>query len=151
MGQDFAKQLEAILYQILPLVKTIGVRVEEARPGYAKTSMSRSPVVVNHINAFHAGALYTFAETAAAAVIAATFDLSKVTIINKRGEIKYHKLVTEKVVSENTFSKNEIDRINNEVETNGKTVFQSEVFLKNPDKEIAAQVVFDFYMRKIGG
>ncbi len=148
MSQSFAKQMEALLYQVLPLVEAIGFKVEDIGPGFAKTSMSRTPLIVNHIGAFHAGALYTFGETAAGAAIAASFDLFRYTLVNKRGEIKYRKLGKEKVTCEAGFSKEEIDRITAEVEKNGKTVFPYTVILKNPDGEVASEVAFDFYLRK---
>ncbi len=145
-----ATQLEALLHAILPLVKAINVHVEEARKGYVRVSMARTPVVINHINAFHAGALYTFAETVAAAAITASFDMSKIIVINRRGEINYRKLVTEKVESEATFSEDEVNRITEEVQTQGKSVFSYPVVLKNPDGEVASEVTFDFYFKKPG-
>ena len=150
MTDNMATQLETALHAILPLVKTINVHIEEARKGYVRVSMSRSPVVINHINAFHAGALYTFAETVAAAAITASFDMSKIIVINKRGEINYRKLVTEKVESEATFSEDEVNRITEEVQTQGKSVFPYPVILKNPDGEVASEVTFDFYFKKPG-
>jgi acyl-coenzyme A thioesterase PaaI-like protein len=148
MSSQAAGQMENLLHQILPLVKAIGFKVEDTGPGFAKTSMSRAPLIVNHVGAFHAGALYTFAETAAGAAIAASFDLFRYTLINKRGEIKYLKLVKEKVTCDASFSKEEIERITLEVEEKGKAVFPFAVYLKNPDGEIASEVVFDFYLRK---
>ncbi len=150
MSDNMASQMEMALHNILPLVKTIGVHVEEARQGYVKVSMSRTPVVINHINAFHAGALYTFAETVAAAAIISSFDMSKIVIINKRGEINYRKLVTEKVESEATFSEDDVNRIMEEVEKQGKAVFSYPVILKNQDGDIASEVTFDFYFKKPG-
>ncbi|MEW5733462.1 MAG: DUF4442 domain-containing protein [Thermodesulfobacteriota bacterium] len=148
MSREFAEQMESTLHQLLPLVKAIGFQVEDAGPGFARTSMSRSPLIVNHIGAFHAGALYSFAETAAGAAIAASFDLFRYTLINKRGEIRYLKLVKEKVTCDASFSQEEIDCITAEVEKNGKSVFPFVVYLKNPDGETASEVVFDFYLRK---
>ena len=95
MDDNFAKDLETTLYNALPLVKALDCHIEEGRPGYVKLSMSRSPVIVNHFGAFHAGALYTFAETVGGAIVSASIDLSTNTLINKRGEIKYRKPVTE--------------------------------------------------------
>ncbi len=148
MSQDFAEQLEKSLYEWLPLVKAISFRVEEARPGYVKVSMSRTPIVVNHFGAFHAGALYTFAETAGGAAVTASFDLSKATLINKRGEINYRKVVTEKAVSEASFAREDVDRIMAELEEKGKTEFSYTVIVKNQDEEVACEVTFDFYVRK---
>ena len=146
MSNDFTKQLEASLHQILPLVKALDVKLEEARPGYVVASMSRSPIVVNHIDAFHAGALYTFAETAAGAVIAASFDLGRITLINKRGEIIYMKLVKEKVICKASIPEPTIVQLTREVMHSGKAVFPFKVTLENPNGETASEVVFDFYL-----
>lgn len=148
MSQEFAEQMEKAVHEMLPMVKAIGFKVDDAGPGFANTSMSRDPFIINHIGAFHAGALYTFAETAAGAAIAASFDLFRYTLINKRGEIRYRKLAKEKVTCQAGFTPEEIEGIINEVEKNGKTVFPFTVLVKNPDGEIASEVDFDFYLRK---
>lgn len=143
----FAKDLEMAIHNALPLVKAIDVKLEDAKKGRIRASMSRNPLIVNHIDAFHAGALYTFAETAAGAAIAATFDLSKLVLINKRGEIKYKNLVTEKIECEIHFSEDQISAILDSIEREGKSVFPLQVLLKNPDGNIASEVMFDFYLR----
>ena len=151
MSQNFAEELETTLYKMLPLVKALNFHVEEARRGYVKASMSQSPIVVNHFGVFHAGALYTFAETVGGAVVKASLNLTDVTLINKRGEIKYRKVVTEKAVSEAYFAREDVERIEAEVEEKGKTEFPYSVVVMNQDGEVACEVVFDFYMRKNPG
>jgi len=148
MKDDFAQNLENRLYEALPLVKALDCRVESGRPGYVKLYMCRSPIVVNHFGAFHAGALYTFAETVGGAIVTATFDLVTNTLINKRGQIRYRKTVTQKAVSEATFAAEEVDRLMAEVEEKGKTEFGYTVIVKNQDDEIACEADFDFYLRK---
>ena len=151
MPQNFAEELEKALYEVLPLVKALNVRVEEARPGHIKVSMSQSPIVVNHFGAFHAGALYTFAETVAGAVVKASFDWANTTLITKRGEIRYRRMVTRKAVSEASFARADVERIKSEVEEKGKTEFPYCVIVKNQDGEDACEVTFDFYVRKNPG
>jgi len=151
MSQNFAEELETTLYKMLPLVKALNFHVEEGRRGYVKASMSQSPIVVNHFGVFHAGALYTFAETVGGAVVKASLNLTDVTLINKRGEIKYRKVVTEKAVSEAYFAREDVERIEAEVEEKGKTEFPYSVVVMNQDGEVACEVVFDFYMRKNPG
>ena len=147
MSDNFTEQLETLLYEALPLVKALDCRVEAGRPGYVRLTMSRSPIVVNHFGAFHAGALYTFAETVGGAIVAASFDLVNNTLINKRGEIRYRKIVTQKAVSEAHFDMEEVERLMAEVNEKGKTEFGYSVIVKNQDDEIACEVDFDFYLR----
>ena len=151
MSQNFAEELEKSLYEFLPLVKALEVRVEEGRPGYVKLSMSQSPIVINHFGVFHAGALYTFAETVGGAVVKASFDWDNTTLINKRGEIRYRKMVTLKAVSEASFAQEDVERIKAEVEEKGKTEFAYTVIVKNQDEEVACEATFDFYVRKNPG
>ena len=151
MSQNFAEELEKYLYEFLPLVKALDVRVEEGRPGYVKLSMSQSPIVINHFGAFHAGALYTFAETVGGAVVKASFDWDNTTLINKRGEIRYRKMVTRKAVSEASFARKDVERIKAEVEEKCKTEFTYTVIVKNQDEEVACEATFDFYVRKNPG
>lgn len=151
MSQNFAEELEKSLYELLPLVKALGVRMEEGRPGHVKLSMSQSPIVINHFGAFHAGALYTFAETVGGAVVKASFDWDNTTLINKRGEIRYRKMVTRKAVSEASFAQKDVERIKAEVEEKGKTEFAYTVIVKNQDEEVACEATFDFYVRRNPG
>ena len=151
MIQDFTEELERSLHAFLPLVKALRIRVEEACPGYVKLSMSRSPIVINHFGAFHAGALYSFAETVGGAVVKASFDWEDTTLINKRGEIRYRKMVTGVAVSEASFTREDVERIKAEVEEKGKTEFVYTVVVKNQDEEVACEATFDFYVRKNPG
>lgn len=151
MSQNFAEKLETALHELLPLVKALNFRVEEGRPGYVKASMSRSPIIINHFGVFHAGALYTFAETVGGSVITASFDLTNTTLMNKRGEIKYRKKVTEKAVSETSFPPGDVERIEAEVEEKGKTEFPYTVVVMNENDEVACEVTFDFYLRRNPG
>jgi|GEM_PF-4502126 len=151
MNQTFADGLEKSLHEMLPLVKALEIRVEEARPGHIKVSMSQSPIVVNHFGAFHAGALYTFAETVGGAVVKASFDWEDTTLINKRGVISYRKMVMRKVMSEASFSAEDVARIKAEVEEKGRTEFPYTVIVRNEDDEVACEATFDFYARKNRG
>jgi acyl-coenzyme A thioesterase PaaI-like protein len=148
MFESLKDQIQYFLYEILPLVKAMQIRVEEARHGYARVSMDRTPLIINHINAFHAGALYTFAETVAATLLAASFDLDRYVVINKRGEIKYRRLVTERCVSEVSVSEEELAERISELENAGKTIYTCPVVIKNPDGEVASEVTFDFVIRE---
>jgi len=75
--------LEHIFLETIPLTKAIGVTVDDAEPGYIKASMARSHIVMHHLNTFHAGALYTFAESVAIITILASLELSQITAINE--------------------------------------------------------------------
>ncbi len=149
MRSELVTNLENKLYKLLPLVEALDCRVDDARPGYVKMSMSRSHIVVNHFGSFHAGALFTFAETVGGAIAEVSFDWDDTNLINKRGEIKYRKLVTEKAVSEASFSSEDVARIRAEIDEKGKTVFTYTIIVKNQDDEVACEVTFDFYMRKV--
>lgn len=139
--------IQNYLYEVLALVKAMQPQVEEARRGYARMIQPRAPLIVNHIGAYHAGALYTFAETVAAALLASSFDLDRYVVINKRGEIKYRRLVTDNCIGEVSATDEAIDRAVAEIEAQGKTQFPLPVVLKNPDGEVASEIVFDFVIR----
>lgn len=151
MRRDLAEKLQTSLYESLPLVEALTIRVEEARAGRIKVSMSQSPIVINHFGAFHAGALYTFAETVGGAVVKASFDWENTTLINKRGEIRYRKMVMRKAVSEASFAAEDVERIKAEVEEKGKTEFPYTVIVRNENDEVACEATFDFYARKNRG
>jgi acyl-coenzyme A thioesterase PaaI-like protein len=147
MDQNLAKKMEIYLYEKLPLVEAVGCRVDELTPGHVKMSMLKSRIVTNHFGAFHAGALYTFAETVAGALLTSVFDMAKNTLIAKHGEISYSKMVTDKASSIADISQEEIERIKIEVTGKGRTEFRYTVIVKNQDDETACEVTFDFLLR----
>ena len=148
MTQNSAEKIEKHLYDKLPLVKALNCRIEEAWPGHVKASMSKIPIVTNHFGSFHAGALYTFAETVGGALFTVSLDQAGITLIARRGEINYRKPVTQKAYSDADISIEEIERIESEVKEKGRTKFTYTVIVKNQDEEIACDVTFTFYLRR---
>jgi len=50
-----------------PFAQTLGIRLEEVSPGYARTSMRAGPELANFHGTLHGGAIFALADTAFAA------------------------------------------------------------------------------------
>ncbi len=148
MKQDMAEKLERDLHRKLPLVRELNCHIEEARPGYVKASMAKSEIVTNHFGSFHAGALYTFAETVGGGVATVSLDCENNVLMAKQGLIKYMKTVNEIAYSEAYMADEEIQRITAEVNEKGKSEFEYTVTILNQDREPACEVTYVFYLRK---
>lgn len=68
------EELTASLHQAIPIVAAMGIRVVEARPGYAEAEMPFEPNR-NHFGAAYAGSLYTVAELLGGQIVRASLDL----------------------------------------------------------------------------
>jgi len=148
MNQNLSEKLERYLYEKLPLVEAIGCHIADASPGHVKASMQKSRIVTNHFGSFHAGALYTFAETVGGALFTSVIDMDENTLIARRGEIRYLKMVTGEAFSVADISAEEIERIKRAVREKGRADFSYTVIVKNQDNETACEVTFDFLLRR---
>ncbi len=148
MNQSLSEKLERHLYTKLPLVEALGCRVDEASPGHVKLSMMKSKIVTNHFGTFHAAALYAFAETVGGALFTSVIDMDENTLIARRGEINYLKMVTDEARSAADISTEEVERIKAEVSEKGRTQFRYLVVVKNQDNDTACEVAFDFILRR---
>ena len=78
----------------LPLVRTLGIRIDEIGNGTAQVSMPDDQKLHNHLGTPHAGALFTLAETASGAAMAGGFAELIPTLrpVAKESRIQYQKV-----------------------------------------------------------
>lgn len=82
--------LQAVLDRV-PFVALTGVEVEDFAPGRVVLSLTPSDQVRNHRGSFHAGALFTLAETAASAACATHPLLAGQRLLARSLEIRYRR------------------------------------------------------------
>lgn len=63
-SQRLAEAVGRQMYERDRMSKSLGIRLEEIRPGYARMTMHISPDMVNAHGALHGGMSYTLADTA---------------------------------------------------------------------------------------
>lgn len=81
-------ELDRALRQV-PFIATMGVRVEEARPGHLVLRMPYDQKVTNHSGALHTAAIFACGELAAAVVLATHPELGRHGHLLKSTKIKY--------------------------------------------------------------
>lgn len=81
-------ELDRALRQV-PFIATMGVRVEEARPGHLVLRLPYDKRVTNHAGALHTAAIFACGELAAAVVLATHPELGQHAHLLKSTKIKY--------------------------------------------------------------
>lgn len=92
----------------------------------------------NHVGMMYAGALFTLAEIPGGALFMSAFDMSKYYPIVTEMKIKFLKPAMTDITVEVSLSDADIERITQEVEAQGKSVFYLETELKNTQGDIVA-------------
>ncbi|MBI3071148.1 MAG: YiiD C-terminal domain-containing protein [Deltaproteobacteria bacterium] len=133
----------------LPYVKKLGVKLEEGGGNRAFLRLPWDPTNTNHVGTLHAGALFTFAETAGGAGILFSFDLSKVRLLAKQATIEYKRLVTGDVTSEVVVPPADVARVMAEVDAGGRATYDLRVTLKDDSGEAAALVSITYHFKKL--
>lgn len=81
--------LDQALQQV-PFLSTLGIRVEESRPGHVVLRLPHGRAVCNHAGALHTAAIFAVGEVAAAVALATHPVLSRVQQLQKSTRIKYY-------------------------------------------------------------
>lgn len=119
---QISPQFKQMLVKTIPFVDRAGMTVEEMEPCRA---VGKMPIKLNlnHVQIMYAGSLFTLAEITGGAMLAATFDLSKYRLVVKSFNIEFKKPVKTDAVCEIKFPQEEVDRIKQILETEGKSDF----------------------------
>ncbi|MBU0991926.1 MAG: PaaI family thioesterase [Proteobacteria bacterium] len=136
-GTKEPQYIQESLEDRIGFIKRMGLKVTAARKGYAKLS---APLEgnQNHIGIMYAGALFSLAEFIGGVFCWASFDQIRFYPIVKDMRIKYVKPVKTDAYVEIFIAKEEIERIEKEAETNGKSDFRIETQIKDASGEMVA-------------
>lgn len=146
------EQLDAIARSAekpFPFAERTGAKVVELRRGYVKMSMPMAPNI-NHVGTMYAGALFTLAELPGGVVYFTSFDTRKYYPIVKNMAIRFRRPATTTITVEVSLSEEEIARITDEVEANGKADYAWTCELKDERGEVVAISENLYQLRKIG-
>ena len=121
----------------IPLAKFVGAEVIEMERGYVKMAMPFEQNV-NHIGIMYAGSIFTLGELPGGALFFSAFDATKCYPIVTEMSVKFLKPVKTAATVESRISEEEIERVNREVEENGKSVYILEQEIKDDSGEICA-------------
>lgn len=141
--------IKAASDKTFPFVERCGVETQEVDRGYCKMRMPLAPNI-NHVGIMYAGALYTLAELPGGVIYLTSFDTRRYYPIVKDMHIRFRRPATTDITVEVTLSDEEIARISDNAERDGKCDFEWDVELKDANGEIVAIAHNVYQLRKIG-
>jgi acyl-coenzyme A thioesterase PaaI-like protein len=139
--------LESFVIEGNPYARKTGVRNLEAEPRRVKLSFPYDDTNFNPFGSYHAGALFTFGETAAAALLGMTFDLTKFQMLVRNGSIRYLKQVRNEITIDASFPEEDAKKIEEKILTAGKGDVPITVQMKNQEGDVVCEFTCTFYMR----
>ena len=132
-----------------PFAERCGSQVLDLGPGYCKMVMPLAPNI-NHIGIMYAGALFTLAELPGGVVFLTSFDTSRFYPIVKDMQIRFRRPAKTDITVEVRISDEEVARVQEEADKNGKADFEWECELKDESGEVVAISRNLYQLRKIG-
>jgi acyl-coenzyme A thioesterase PaaI-like protein len=104
----------------------------------------------NHIGMMYAGALFTIAEMPGGAIHLSTFDVTRYVPVVKHLDIRFRRPALTDVTFEVELSEEEVERINRELEAQGKSDFVLNGEVKDAAGTVVAVTTATYQARKIG-
>lgn len=133
----------------IPAAHKMGVKVVEARRGYAAASV---PIEGNgnHFGVVYAGVQFTVAEMLGGVIALATFDSAKYYPLVKNVEIKFTGMARSDLRAEASLGEDEIGRIEAEAAEKGKADFTLDAVVKD-ETGLTVSVTHGLYQLRAHG
>jgi uncharacterized protein (TIGR00369 family) len=141
------ERIKQQMMETLPLVRTLGIRIDSIGPGTAEVSMPDDGKLHNHLGTPHAGALFTLAETASGAAMAGGFAelIMGLRPVAKASRIQYQK-VAKGATRASGRVPGDLAALKAQLAADGKIAFPVEVDIFDEHGTLAAQVQVDWYL-----
>ena len=141
----------------VPILEAMGIRVVEARPGFAAADLPPEPNV-NHSGVTYAGSLFSVAEMLGGVLSLVTFDfdpasggeLAGFVPIVKESTIRFRRPALGVVRASASLSDDEIARVRRDALATGKGEFVLEATLTDEQGEVVASTVGTYQVRRFG-
>jgi acyl-coenzyme A thioesterase PaaI-like protein len=149
MTDQLVEMMNAALGSTIPIAHNMGVRVVEARPGFAATVV---PVEGNgnHFGVIYAGVQFTVAEILGGIISLSTFDSSKYFPLVKNIDISFVGMARSELRAEACLDDDTIAQIEAEAAERGKADFTLEATVTDADGKIVATTRGLYQLRAIG-
>ena len=121
----------------IPIAHTMGVKVVEARPGFAATTVPAEGNG-NHFGVIYAGVLFTVAEVLGGIIPLISFDNSKYFPLVKDLDIKFVAMAKSNVRAEASLDDETIARVEAEAADRGKADFTLDAVVTDADGRTVA-------------
>jgi acyl-coenzyme A thioesterase PaaI-like protein len=149
-----ANQLVAVMNGAIesttPIAHKMGVKVVEARPGFAATTVPAEGNG-NHFGVIYAGVLFTVAEVLGGIIPLITFDTAKYFPLVKNLEIQFVAMAKSDVRAEASLDDETIARVEAEAAERGKADFTLEAVVTDTDGQTVATTRGLYQLRAFGG
>jgi uncharacterized protein (TIGR00369 family) len=144
-----AASVKNLVEQLIPFVKKTGVVVDELTATKVKLRLPHDATNLNPMGILHAGASFTLAETAAAALCVMAFG-QRAMFIGKRVDIAFKRPGKGDVFATSQLTPVDAQRILDEVARAGKTDAPIAVEVVDASGEPVAQATVTMSVRKLG-
>ncbi len=138
-----------LIENLIPFVKKTGVVVEDLSPTKVKLRLPLDPTNLNPLGMLHAGATFTLAETAAAALCVMALG-SSVMFIGKGVDIRFKRPGRGDVVAVAQLTPVDAQRIIDAAHKDGKVDAPITVEVLDPSGELVAAATVTLSVRRIG-
>ena len=148
-ADQLVEMMNAALGSTIPIAHNMGVRVVEARPGFAATVV---PVEGNgnHFGVIYAGVQFTVAEILGGIISLSTFDSSRYFPLVKNIDISFVAMAKSELRAEASLDDDTIARIEAEAAERGKADFTLEATVTDADGKTVATTRGLYQLRAIG-
>src|SRR6201998_45556 len=136
-ANQLVDMMNGALESTIPIAHKMGVKVVEARPGFAATTVPAEGNG-NHFGVIYAGVLFTVAEVLGGIIPLITFDRSKYFPLVKSLDIQFVAMAKSDVRAEATLDDETIARIEAEAAERGKADFTLEAVVTDADGQTGA-------------
>jgi thioesterase domain-containing protein len=152
MTDDAGPQVESMngtLESAIPIAHKMGVRVVEARRGYAAAT---APVEGNgnHFGVIYAGVQFTLAEILGGIIALSTFDAANYFPLVKSVDIKFVGMARSELRAEAELDEETIARVEAEAAQRGKADFTLEAIVADADGQTVASTRGLYQLRAYG-
>ena len=144
------ENIRQLFRQLVPFVTKVGIEIDEVADHHVKLRFPRDPSNFNHVGSYHAGALFTFAETSAAAGLAMALDLSRYRIVVKHGEIAYRRAVYDEITCSVDIRPEQLTEATAVVEREGRGTVPVTVQFLDRDGQVCTEATMTFHLKRLG-
>ena len=136
-ANQLVDMMNGALESTIPIAHKMGVKVVEARPGFAATSVPAQGNG-NHFGVIYAGVLFTVAEVLGGIIPLITFDRSKYFPLVKNLDIQFVAMAKSDLRAQATLDDETIARVEAEAAERGKADFTLEAVVTDADGQTVA-------------
>lgn len=134
----------------IPIAHKMGVKVVEARPGFAATTVPAEGNG-NHFGVIYAGVQFTVAEILGGIIALSTFDSAKYFPLVKNVDIKFVGMARSELRAQASLDDETIARVEAEAAERGKADFTLDAVVTDADGQTVATTRGLYQLRALGG